>query len=165
MRIVNETKYRTEDIKRFLVLAHEAMGAPRDKKVRIVYSHCSQHWGCASYGGRWMKLTLPGDPAKVNGLEFARVIEHEIAHNLGIRHPEMDTLTRYCKQSVPWAEGLALRVKEETPRASVDHVARREAHARRMQERWQRRLDAAKRHHQKWTRKVRYYDRKTAARN
>lgn len=43
--------------------------------------------------GQWYR-------AEFNPVEFARVMEHEILHNQGLRHGDMTDDTRYCQQDV-----------------------------------------------------------------
>lgn len=169
MRIVNKTRYRTDDLRRWLNAAHKAMAAPTHKTVEVKYSHRGMAWGCASFSGGWMMLTLPGDPDKVGGVgRLAQLLEHEIAHNLGLRHGEMHPSTRRGAAREPgsWEEGMELpRLREEPSKPSPeDRVAQREAKARKMLERWERKVKLAKTRLAKWAAKVRYYERRAAER-
>jgi len=164
MKIINKTTYKTTDLKRFLMAGHKAHGADTQKVVRVVWSRHNTHWGCATYSGSRMTLTIPkGD---LNMAKLALVFEHELAHNLGLRHKEMDEETmwgmhRHPLQMPEWAAGLELGQKEEP--SKMDPAAIRETHARKMLEQWEKKLKTAKCQRQKWALKVRYYDRKTAA--
>ena len=42
---------------------------------------------------------------------IAQVFEHELAHNLGVAHSDMDREVRNCTQEVPWADGFQIRMK------------------------------------------------------
>jgi len=174
MRIKNETNYQTNDLLKFISAGIRAMGCEKNKIVRVASSHQRKHWGCAPYGyktpsGGWsegsrLMFSLPS-PKDLNLAEFARVVEHEIAHNMGLRHGEMDDNTRYCNGPMPeWAKGLQIRVKEKNRKAKRPIVEVNEERARAALEKWENRLKQAQRFARKWRKRVRYYDRKKAAR-
>lgn len=166
MKIINRTKYRTADLRVWLVAAHKAMEAPHEQKtVEIVYGHAGGHWGRGAYSGYSMKLTLPGDPSKIRYEYLAHVTEHEIGHNLGLKHGDMDEDLMWGRGRVPsWEVGLQLRLRaEEAAIPMTDRVASRAAHAQKMLDRWDRKIRLAKTIRSKWAAKVRYYDRKNAA--
>lgn len=166
MKIVNKTKYRTADLRAWLVAAHKAMEAPHEQKtVEIVYGHAGGHWGRGAYSGYYMKLTLPGDPSKIRYEYLAHVTEHEIGHNLGLKHGDMDEdLMRGLGRAPSWEVGLQLRLRESKGAMTVDErVAKRADHARKMLDRWDRKIKLAKTMRSKWASKVRYYDKKNAA--
>jgi hypothetical protein len=160
MKIINHTTYPTRELRKFLLAGHKAHGADTNKVITIKWSRHGMHWGCASYSGSSMMLTIP--KGKLSMTEFALLFEHELAHNLGLRHGEMDEAVRYCQGKIPaWAVGFDLKERAEPER--VDPVVARETHARKMLERWEKKLERAKRQRSKWAVKVRYYDRKSAA--
>lgn len=167
MKVANETQYSTQDLRKFFLQGLKAMGAETNKVIRVVYSKRGAHWGYASYGdscfqGRSILMSVP--KGKLDLLDFARVFEHEVSHNLGLRHKEMSEEVRRCVQEVTWHEGLQVRWEERAPKPKLDHVARREEKARRMAVKWERKLGIARRMYRKWSAKVRYYERrKTAA--
>lgn len=167
MRIQNNTKYSTADLRKFFNAGLTHMGADRDKWISVFYSKSRHVHGRACIGGSfgagtWIEMWLPRGPHPLDLTSVARVFEHEVAHSLGVRHEDMDVDVRVCRQSVMWHEGLTIGVVEAT-KTKVDHVARREAHARRMLERWERKLKLAKTRFSKWSTKVRYYERRAAA--
>jgi hypothetical protein len=161
MRIINKTKYRTDDLKLWLYAAHKAMEAPHAQKtITITYSHKSMTWGCASYSGFRMMLTLPGDPSKIKHGDFAHLIEHEIGHNLGIKHGEMDQEMLYGtgrepSWEVPLPTPRLIEVKKITPqnRSDAKHL-----HSSKMVVLWEKKLKTATRQLRKWTAKLRYYE-------
>lgn len=163
MKLINKTSYRTDDIRALVVAAHQAMGADMMKTVEVNQGR-SRHHGRASYTGGWMMISLP-PPGKGDIKIVAQVLEHEIAHNLGIRHEDMDEDVRSCRQEVPWLRPeLLLRAKEEKPALTLsDRVRQREEKARRMLDRWDRKVKLAKTIRAKWAAKVSYYERKAAA--
>ena len=169
MRIHNNTAYRTADLRKFFLAGIRSMGAESNKEIHVHYSRGSVHRGRATYGqpgvqGSWIAMWLPRDPAKLQLSTFARVFEHEVSHNLGVRHQDMSDNVRYCRGALPkWAEGLELTFQAPKPKPKVDLVEKREAHARKMEAKWLKKLVAAQRVHRKWKLKVRYYERRQAA--
>lgn len=101
MRLINKTGYRTDDLRRFLLAAHESMSAPHEGKTVTVREGRSSHHGRASLWGGWMMISIP-PPGKENIKTIAQVTEHEIAHNLGVRHSEMDIDVLRCRQEISW---------------------------------------------------------------
>lgn len=57
--------------------------------------------------GEWLRHEF-------NEVQFARVLEHEILHNQGLRHGEMTDDVRYCRQEIDYADELP----EVTPKPS-----------------------------------------------
>lgn len=161
MKIVNETKYRGADLRKWFLAAHAEMGAPTQKTIYVVYSHRGMAWGCATYSGGWMKITLPGDPAEIGGKgRLAQLLEHEIGHNLGLKHGEMapGMFRGAARAPGSWEESLELpRLAEEKKATPEDRIAARAAHAEEMAARWEKKLKTAKRTLRKWARKVAYY--------
>jgi hypothetical protein len=167
VKIVNETDYRTEDLRRFIIIAHEATATemPEWKVVRVVWSKHNVHWGCAYYDNSGMTLTIP--KGKLSMAELARVTEHELAHNRGIKHGDMDAelMHRRMADGSPfqwtlpgWAEGIELRlVDRKTAPTMQERVDLRAAHAAKMALLWERKLATAKKRVKKWQTKVRYY--------
>jgi hypothetical protein len=96
---------------------------------------------------------------------FARVFEHEVLHNKGVRHREMTPSQRNCDEPLPkWAEGLVIRLKEpKAKRSAADKVAEREQHAREMLAAYERKQKRVATLLKKWKAKVRYYERRAAA--
>lgn len=67
--------------------------------------------GYAYYNSRRSQVTVPKIERKVRGewlrhdfmsKAFARVLEHELAHNRGMRHGEMTDDLRYCRQDIDY---------------------------------------------------------------
>ena len=162
MKLRNKTRYETGDLRRIIQAAHDAQGVRATRKfVEVVYSRGQYCTGRAAYSGGFMVLRVP----KINPdvAAFARVIEHEVAHGLGIRHEDMDIDVFRCTQPVPWAEGLSLREREPKSVVKVDRIAQRHQHALEMKARWERRSKAASRKLAKWRRVVKYYEKKREA--
>lgn len=204
MRLINETDWRTADLRRFILAGIRAMGAEENKIVTVKYSRSARnlHGGWAFLGrdtqgagflqGRRMMLSLPSDPAKLDLADFARTVEHEVGHQLGLRHKDMSEEMRYCgsiidgkhvKPSLPrWAEGLTVAFdspvspsdpmpapeSEETRFATraakmASLIDARARHADEMLAQAERRFKIAQRVLRKWRQKARYYEGKRAA--
>ena len=102
--------------------------------------------------------------------DFARVFVHELLHNRGVTHSEMWRGHKRCgercgiKADIPWASGIEIRAQEKAPPPQAgDLVAKREAHARKMLVRAERRAKVARTVLLRWKRKVTYYERRAAA--
>jgi hypothetical protein len=181
MNIINETNFRTDDLRRFIVSGLRAMGADvsRPTVFTIKYSRGAHTTGWARYDGSRVLLRLPADLD--SGAEFrsnynrasrrdsdwtplreaARVLEHEIAHTLGLKHRDMTTALRWCRAPWPtWVEGTTLRIKgrevevqtpadtttDATSRAdSREDVLKKLHRAEAMVKRWSARLGVAHR--------------------
>jgi hypothetical protein len=143
LRVVNETSYRTEDLRTLIRACLRHCGASSERKVTVVYSRrprCSGT-GQLPVGGEegWrirLRLSRPryldaerGRDERWLLLSAARVLEHEVGHTLGLRHREMRRDLRKVVQDVPWADGLRIRSNETAsappPAASTRRGGRR----------------------------------------
>lgn len=163
MKISNGTTYRTDDLRAFLIAAHNSTGTPMPawKRCVVKWSRHNVHWGCARYDNSRMLLTIPKGALSVNELAF--VVEHELAHNRGIHHADMDRrIMRYVRgeyQAPAWA---SMPLREKDAPEPVNHVEKRALKAQAMLDKWERKLALAKTKRSQWARKVAYYERKAA---
>lgn len=171
LRIKNETDYLTIDLRRFFMAGLAAKGASTDKFIRVIYGRGAAHHGYAHLGvqvGRqhieanWIQISLPRDAAKLDLLKLAQVFEHEVDHNLGLQHGEMQD---WWTLAPVWQEELVIRVSARVlvpppPRLSVR--AYREARARAMLAKWEKKQERVAKLIKKWKAKVRYYERTAA---
>lgn len=162
MKIVNKTHWDTRSLAAFFRKGLLSNGAWTNRTIEVVYGR--RHSGIATVGGHWMRLRIP--KKYVDTTILALVFEHELAHNLGVSHAEMDGDTRYCRVNEAgappaWSLGMSIAAKAAPP--PVDHVAAREEKARKMLAAWERKLSLAKTKRGVWAKKVAYYDRKKAA--
>lgn len=170
MKVENKTAYRTEDLRRFFGACVRHMGASPQTRIKVVYRRESQKLcsGWATLGGTRIHLRLPR-PGNLSLIDLAYVLEHEVSHNLGVEHKDMDRECYNCHPSstdqLPtWAAGLAIAVNEPKPKPTMDdRIARRAEKARRMLERWERKLKLSKTMRRKWATKVSYYEKKAAS--
>ncbi|NIR14587.1 MAG: hypothetical protein GWN86_11860, partial [Desulfobacterales bacterium] len=166
----NKTDYCTKDLRRIFLRGIKEMGASPNRTIEVEYGRTPRHdstgqsSGMASIVGGWMVLRLP-HPGKMDFKDFILTFEHELAHNLGVKHDEMEAGTYLCQGPLPkWAEGMTLGVKKPKPKPTMDDkVQKREEHVRRMVERWERKLKLAKTKLAHWKRKLKYYEGRKAA--
>jgi len=181
VKVKNSTVYRTAALRRFLRAGIVANGLdPKGYRVHVVPSRHGQHWGCAYLNSSWVKLSVP--KGKLDLAQLARVFDHELAHNRGLNHVDMDVDTLWCKGPAPeWSTSFSVEEFEPTPaeppipvdpaaRAAVlafkraKMVERREARAREALARWERKKKSAERLVAKYRRVVRGYEQRAAAR-
>jgi hypothetical protein len=172
MKLVNTTRYDNRQLKQFIHRALVSIGVnPKDRQrkiITVVPSRRRTHWGCAPYGGmraaRWMKLSLPA-LADLDLAQAYRVIRHENAHNLGIKHGEMADDLRWCHGSVPeWIAAASIAYRAERPSPSKEDVTVKKLEQ--AQQRLKTAQTAVKRattRLKKWQHKVKHYEGRLAA--
>lgn len=165
VRIDNQTTIPTRVLRRFFVAGIRAAGLnPDGYYVKVVWAK-RRHSGCAYYDSRWVTMRAPSKVERFDVASFARVFDHELAHNRGVRHDEMDPATLWCSGPCPeWAADFKADdffppAKPKAPRAErlaalVDARAER---AEAAAVRWERKARAAAKLAKKWRAKVRYY--------
>jgi hypothetical protein len=196
MKLVNLTKWNTKDLRLFFAAGLKAKGARPDKVIRVVYGKFDAHGGHASLGvggymgeARRITMTLPGPKqvekcqqegkAPLDFLKLAQVFEHEVDHNFGLNHRDMQD---WWTLKPTWQVGLEIRWMRVEPAPLSDEeraqrkavgrtkaieaqrklAAKREQRAREALDRAETRLKWAKTLAKKWRQKVSYYDRKAA---
>jgi hypothetical protein len=178
IKVVNETDYNTNDLRKICRVAAQAMGCKQPKHVLIKYTQRWKRWvhGRARYGdrtyeGRQVWLWIPKYPDDSSKLpkSVAQVAAHEFMHSLGVHHGDMTKAQKNCRQEAEWSNGLVLRKKEQRQKPKETATQRgarlreeRAAHARDMLKKAATRLKRAKTIEKKWRDKVRYYERTEA---
>jgi hypothetical protein len=186
VQLHNKTKYRDDDLIALYRAACRAEGFDPSYGVLVVVNSRSRVSGRATVPGNWIKMCIPSIDTlmKVPWMkklaeiaevklpltampavmvkQLAKVLVHEIGHNMGLEHKEM---IQHNKINVDWCEGMKLRVKPSAPKKSrkermEEIVARREANARKKLEQYASRLERDKKLVAKWKRKVAYYERR-----
>jgi hypothetical protein len=160
VRVINYSQFDTRALRRFFHAGLKAMGAETNKII-YVYNEGRRQYSRARLGkwGQERLIWMVIHPDR-NWTQFALVFEHEVAHNLGVRHREMDRETYGSSGVTPdWAKPhIPIPVKQAKPKRDI--VVVREAHARKMLERAGKRLKIAKTVYRRWARKVKYYERR-----
>lgn len=115
MKLVNETRYPTREIRKIITAVHAEEAKIRGKlrtwdslRVTVKYSRRRRYWGCASYSGYTMMLTLPGGGARVD--ELVALVQHELWHNYGIRHGDYPSTVRSCDTRTPFVQRCLARL-------------------------------------------------------
>jgi hypothetical protein len=172
MKIRNETKWSTDDLRAIISAALAHRGVPSTGLVVEVVPSRHRISGVARIGkmhkrwsgakemfyGNWMKLRLPHNSDEKLKV-VAAVIEHEVAHLQGLTHGTMSDALRWCTQEVSWLGELQLR-EEEKPCVNKAAVrADRLAHAERMLAKAETREKRATTLRKKWERRVRALER------
>ena len=145
LTIHNETGWRGDDLRRLFRAGLVACGADSRRTIWVQYHRDCRRWisvrGLGKYGEWWgdvysqgwgirMWVPHPGfvqdqiDGEVLTVKQIAQVFEHEVYHTLGMTHREMARDLRWCKQSVPWSEGLRLRPRADRSRAAAGSSGR-----------------------------------------
>ena len=168
MQVTNTTKYRTNDLRKFLraIIVEAGMDPRENWRITVEFVRNKAYWDCvkgyAYYNSRTFVLRIPfawetinDDAGKLKSM--ARVVHHEIDHCRNLRHAEMTEL--YGIRTTAW-EGHCIRLQAVKKKPTMDaRVAKRRVHAEHMAEDWAKKLQTARRCLKKWERKVRYYER------
>lgn len=171
LKIKNRTRYRADDLRAFFLAGLKSLGAGTDKTIVVIDARRRDGvHGRASLPapyeteGRWLRMSLPRLD-KLDMRKIAQVFEHEVGHNFGDRHGEMQ---KWWTLEPKWHEGLMLRVKAEPKKTPAPE--RREKNVRAMIAKYESELlilTKKKARFQKllkkWRVKARYYDRKAAS--
>lgn len=143
IKIVNQTEYRTRDIRRFVTRC--AKIAFRTKAERDEYGNCAIYirygskrtdgyvGGYAYYHGGPAYIFLRKDnPDPIDRVCLAHTIAHELGHVKGLKHGDMSGLVRYdyapgWREFYKWAEDLPCEKRPE-PQAppEPDPIVQRE---------------------------------------
>jgi len=160
MEVDNKTCYDTKDLCKLIRRGLKESGMdPAPYQITVVHARQNAYisgWG--RYGHPRIHLRLPRQDLSVG--ELANVLEHEIAHNRGIRHRDMSRDCHSChsKEVPAWAAGLVIRSRPiRSGLTTQERVERRETHARAMLARWERRMRLTRTMLSKWKRRVAYY--------
>lgn len=184
MKLQNQTAWSTADLRRFFLAGLNALGARTDKTIRVVYGRGWALHGRATIGwleeARWIKMTLPGPRVTeaclklgkppIDYKRLAQVFEHEVGHNLGLQHRDMQ---KWWTLQPTWHDGLTIAwegvkatplTDDERSRRRETAKERREAHARAMLKKAETRLTRAKTIAARWRDRVTRYEKLAAAR-
>lgn len=180
IKITNETRWSTRDLRRFLARAakYEEMDEHCRRHgfarlvVRIQYRRAGGAFGYAFYNSNSSRITLPREkPPTEERLrelkqQIAHTMVHEFAHNRGRRHRDMAGNPDYCyvdgwRERVAWAEALPLTLAEPKTQAKPDAADKLE-HCREKLTAWAGKVKRAQTGMKKWQQRVRYYERQLA---
>jgi len=155
MNINNLTRYKTIELKRNLSKVMQKVGVePQNYYVLIQYRRgCLR--GQGQYNSKWIRILMQRNKQPLN--EFCYVVEHELHHNLNVRHKDMDNKNIWND----WAklEGFL----EERPiktKQKRDLVEERHQKTIKKVKEWQTKLKRTETMLKKWKKKLRYYEHK-----
>jgi len=153
MKVENHTIYNTRDLRKLFLagLKHEGMD-PKNYKIVVKYRK-GRTYGYAYYNRKWIQINLPKECYQLSIKQVARTLVHEICHNRGLRHREMD----YKTIDTSWAEGYSIRF-EKPKEKKRDIQLERFEHAKKMLDKYESKLKRQKNLVKKWKRKVYYYE-------
>jgi hypothetical protein len=165
MKFVNNTQWNTTELRRLTlaIMKHVGVNAGRTSitinDARKDYVH-----GLATIGHGWVKMWTPTPKNKptFDVVTYTQVLEHELEHNLGLRHTEMKPCFRkdvsYTKDYV--INPKPIRVVLVKPKPSI--IMKRQAQAKAKVARLEHKLDLTQALLKKWRKKLAYYDKKSS---
>lgn len=146
----NATRYDTRTLRRLILAALKKNGhAPQRYVCEVDYTNVFGVKGWASVGrpgfpGVWMQLLLPRNEVAITPDRLSYVLDHEIGHNLGLRHREMRGREGYPA----WTQEFVLvqRPLVASSRPVVDRVALAKAALKRWESKRRRAESAIKKY-------------------
>jgi hypothetical protein len=169
LKIENRTKYRTEDLRAFVVRAREQVFGDERRPLMVRFVPARRYAsGHATVNG---SRSLVRVPPNVDRFVLAQIIVHELAHNagargerwmrrskqFGFRHPEW-------RESVAWADGMLLELKPAAPKLTpAEKLERLLTRAEVMRKHWSTRAKRANTALRSWTQRVHRIERRMAA--
>lgn len=164
MKIKNRTNYDTQYLRRLFIACEKHEGTNhRYREVEVLNKRGGGVSGRAWVNSRYVNMYLPigrGPGFKPKSHSVARVYIHEVSHNLGLRHKDMASISSI---DVSWLADEPIPKKPKPPKPKPNVVEVRAIRAQAKLDEWQKKLIRAKTFVKKYQRKVRYYQRKTAA--
>lgn len=176
MKVINETVWRTDQLRAILQLAAERELEPAKRKrlvVRVCYTRGGHSSGCAWVGGRHATVRIKHPESRARTwqgqdqaaavaetvVRFASVAVHEFAHIRGMHHDTMPANYKWhgrWRDYVAWAVGMPLEPKPAKVKAKPT-VDDKLAHVLRMKRLAETRLKRAQTILRKWRQRERYY--------
>lgn len=169
MKVINQTRYRTSDLRAIFgvaLRADEQADGPMPRwqrnqlKVEVVYARRRDTSGYAFLNGTRMRLRVAKVPPMVSSVVW--LFLHELAHIRGARHRQMsDTLLhRMANEITASHPELVLRATPEpAPKAKPPLRLARYEHAKEMLAAKEQAIARLERQAAKWRQRVRYYER------
>lgn len=147
IRIVNLTRFRTDQLRAFVVRARDQVFEIGDRRRLVVHFRPSRRIcrGRASIGGGWSTVWIPARMSSVEELkqQLAQILVHELAHNAGAKGERwMRHGTRFgwgpgWRDNVPWSVALPLELQAERPAPPpTARIETRLARVAELQQRW-----------------------------
>jgi hypothetical protein len=104
--IFNFTDYITSNFRHIIKRCCKELYIKQDKIITIEFGKKEWIHGEAYLGSRIkensiINIWVPMD--EVNSVDFARLVKHELMHNLGVKHSEMTIEQKKCSRGSEWA--------------------------------------------------------------
>jgi hypothetical protein len=176
MKIKNETRWRTDQLRRIIIrIAREELSPEKRKAlvIRIAYrgKRSPTGWttGNAYVGGWYMTIFL--NAHIVNRPDFALTVAHEMAHIRGLHHKQMNGRRSYdhrvagAYEMYAWANEYPVELCEKNRRVVEDVQAKRYALVMNRVEAWTKKLKRAQTALETLAKKQKYYELALAAKN
>ncbi len=187
MKIINETKYRTRDLRRIITrVAKDELTPEQKRKLTIIVTAGKQGRGSSGccYGPRRILIRL--NEEKPDRIDFAMVIAHEMYHAAGRRSGKsneywMRRSSRYGRPGTTfgiadrnkryaWAEntvafplGHQPPPKKKPKQTGAALAMQKAEHYRKLAIKWETKLKRAKTALTNYRQKIRYHERRAAA--
>lgn len=177
MKITNKTKYRTDDLRKFIywVAKQEMYDASYTKRL-VVEAVPARRWhtGCAPLGGRHITIRIP-KPDIMDKTKLASLIAHEMLHNNQKRSDFKPYTTErqmrgssrygYHNNEMHWsgAKELELRViepKVKQVKGPHDRALAGQAKAAKKVADYEKKIKREQKLLKKWQKKLKYYDKR-----
>jgi hypothetical protein len=166
MRIENETKYATRELRTIFCRVHTLVAKyegrlPQWKalRVHVVYTRNREHSGYAYLRGYYMKLCL--QRGSISRYTVASLFAHELMHSYGYRHSEMASRGRADPVELTEFTGTTLDEQKPKPKAkpsTAELQAQRYGRVLERERRWQSKLKRAQTALRKLKRQRKYYE-------
>lgn len=177
MKILNKTHWQTKPLARIArrVLTLECAGRPeraqkqRALRLTIGYNRGNGRYfksphssGHAWLGGRDLTVNVPSH--RVDPVDFAFVVGHELGHVWGLTHDQMKAFhyERGAPASARYAWAKTIAIGPRATKQAAATVDMKLQHARRMLKAAETRAKRAATIVTKWRQKTRYYERRSA---
>lgn len=111
--INNYTDYNTLDFRKIILRCYLEVCAKQPKAINIYYLKKDQYINGIGFLGSKNKeekniyLWVPKE--NIDPLSFARLVTHELLHNLGVNHWEMTYKEMFCQTGCEWASLYYIR--------------------------------------------------------
>ena len=168
MKLVNQTKYSTRDLRKLVTrIAKDELQPAHAKKAVITFKYWRGNWtgGYAYYNSNVAYIKLPHPKHKLDLPAIAKTIAHEMAHMRGLKHIDMHC-ARYSwkhgdyKAFYAWANEYPIRHQEPKAKPVVAPVDAKLDHATKMLAKNEAKLKRTAALVKKWTAKVKYYQKR-----